>query len=187
MARNLDHPLRVLEAGCGRRWTLELGDIGKRVAGIDIDQLALDHRVNVVQDLDVAIMGDIRDPELLSSGQFDMVYSSYVLEHVSGAEGAMKNFVKWLRPNGVLVLSIPDAAQCLPFGQTLPHPLHVFYERRVLNKPNAGRPGHGPYRTVYDPVESLTGVQRFCESNGLTIHRVNPNELLALSKGSSGG
>lgn len=173
LARNLDHALEVLEAGCGRGWYLDLGDLKRRITGADIDRLALDHRVQVVQDLDVAILGDIRDPELLSAGQFDVVYSCYVLEHISGAEQAMKNFVKWLRPDGILILRIPDGSTVFGFlGKRLPHGFHVFYERRILGGREAGRPGHGPYRTVYDPIVSLSGVQRFCESNGLTIERV---------------
>jgi SAM-dependent methyltransferase len=173
LTKEVDRPIELLEAGCGRGWTLELGDRARHVTGVDIDELALQHRMNVAKDLDVAILGDLMNSDLVPADQFDVVYSAFVLEHIVGAERAMDNFVKWLRPGGLLVIRIPDGSTVFGFlGKVLPHRLHIFYERRVLNKPMAGQPGHGPYRAVYDPIVRASGIREICKTKDLTLDRM---------------
>ncbi|HLX88492.1 MAG TPA: class I SAM-dependent methyltransferase [Acidimicrobiales bacterium] len=173
LTQPVSRPIEVLEAGCGRGWNLEISDRPIRVTGADTDQDALDYRIQVKKDLDLSMVGDIRDRDLVGAAQFDVVYSSYVLEHIDGAEQAMKNFVDWLRPGGILVVKIPDGDTVFGFlGKRLPHRVHIFYARWFQGIRNAGQPGYGPYRTVYDPIVSLKALHRFCETRGMTIERV---------------
>lgn len=171
----LDRPLDILEAGCGRGWGWGLGlaDGSFHLTGIDLDEEALRHRVNVVKNLHFASVGDLRDATVVAAARFDVIYSKQVLEHVDGARAVLDNFLQWLRPDGVIIVHIPDRDTVFGFlGRTLPHKFHVLYERWLLGNRQAGQPGHGPYAAVYDPEIGLRGMQRFCNEHRLTIDTV---------------
>ena len=97
----------ILEAGCGRRWEFTSLNVGYRLTGVDMDRHALESRVREDRDLDAAVVGDLRTVALPDS-RFDVIYSSYVLEHIPNAGEFLKNFVSWLRPGGLLIIKIPD-------------------------------------------------------------------------------
>ena len=101
------YKLQILEAGCGRQWSLNIADIDYCLTGVDLDQHALDYRRTVRKDLHEAILGDICTVDL-EDAAFDVVYSSFVLEHVNGAERALNNFTRWCKPGGLLILRVPD-------------------------------------------------------------------------------
>src|ERR1700677_5081735 len=79
-AKWLGRSLSILEAGCGQRWTLDLSGIDYTLTGVDTDPVALDLRKTKARDLDVAILGDLCSVEL-PEASFDVVFSSFVLEH----------------------------------------------------------------------------------------------------------
>lgn len=159
--------LDILEAGCGREWTIDLGDLPYRLTGVDLDPLALDARIDQ-GDLDEAIHGDLRTVEL--PGKYDAIYSSYVLEHVPEADQVVDNFRRWLKPGGVMVIRIPDGDTVFGFiTKMTPHWFHVFYRKRILGDPNAGKPGHEPYPTFYHPIVCRSGMHAYCEQHGLEM------------------
>ena len=173
LTASLDRPLDVLEAGCGRQWTIDLADRALHLTGIDLDREALAHRANVVGDLDSAILGDLRDAALVAPATFDLIYSACVLEHIPGAQTALDNFLQWLRPQGILIIRIPDQDTVFGFlGGHLPHAFHLAYEKLVLGNSQAGRPGHGPYRTTYGPEIGLRGMRNYCAKRQLIVERV---------------
>ena len=51
--------INILEAGCGRKWHLNLGDISYKLTGIDINKKALELRKVNEGDLDRSIVGDL--------------------------------------------------------------------------------------------------------------------------------
>lgn len=164
-----DGPLTILEAGCGREWPLDLSGVDYRLVGVDLDGAALDHRMQVVGDLDESIVGDLLEVDLPEQG-YDVIFNSFVLEHVPGAEQLLDRFIRWLKPGGLLLLRIPDGrtvygllARHLPFG------LHVTYHRHVRGNPSAGQPGHAPYPTYYDSVVSRQGILDYAQSHGLRV------------------
>ena len=164
-----EDPIQILEAGCGQRWTLRLDGIRYFLTGVDSDPHALDIRKNIRQDLDQAVVGDLRTVRL-DPGKFDVIYSSFVLEHIQGAEGVLESFVRWLKPGGIIIIRIPDPDSVQGFiTRITPHWFHIFYYRYVLGYKNAGRPGYAPYPTYYEPVVSRAGLRRFCEKNNVTI------------------
>lgn len=161
--------LRVLEAGCGREWHLQSEGIALEIFGIDTDSHALEFRRDVRRDLDHAIVGDLRTAQL-PVAQFDVVYSSYVLEHVDGAERALDNMVAALKPGGLLMLRVPDLDGVQTFvARRLPHWCAVLYHRYVWGIKNAGKPGFAPYPTHYDQVISASGFHEYCGRAGLSI------------------
>ncbi|MDS1269777.1 class I SAM-dependent methyltransferase [Lipingzhangella sp. LS1_29] len=164
--------LRILEAGCGRRWSLgEVHVPGMRphVTGVDTNAESLRMRLEEHGDLDEAIVGDLRSVELPTES-YDVVFCSWVLEHVSGAEQVLDRLVSTLRPGGYLLLRIPDRDSVYGFAtRCTPFPLHVAYKRYVRRRPNAGRPGYGPFPTVYDRVVSHRGMLDYCARAGLEV------------------
>jgi SAM-dependent methyltransferase len=162
-------PLNILEAGCGTTWGLDLEDVPYTLTGVDIDPHALKVRLRHEKDLHFAICGDLRTLELTENA-YDVIFNSYVLEHVSGARQVLNNFVHWLKPGGIIVLVIPNRDSVWGFvTRFTPFRFHVFFRKYVTGDRNAGTPGYAPYPTHYDKVVSRDGVYRFCEENGLVV------------------
>ena len=162
-----EQTIDILEAGCGRFWECRDLKFHYRLTGIDLDAEALRLRKERARDLHVAIHGDLTTVEI-APASFDVIHSSYVLEHVSGVESLINNFCRWLRPGGLLCIRVPDGDSA--FGtikRATPHWFHVLYHRWILGHENAGKPGSLPYRTYFDPAVSLDGMERFAHLSGL--------------------
>lgn len=162
-------PLQILEAGCGQKWQMSLQGVDYSLTGVDLDGAALAIRKKEFNDLDEMIEGDLRIVDL-PAGSFDVIYNSYVLEHVDGAAAVLNNFVMWLKPDGIIILKIPDPNSVKGFfTRVTPHGFHVLYYRYFLGQKMAGQPGYTPYRTYFDPVVSRSGMSDFCQNSGLEI------------------
>jgi SAM-dependent methyltransferase len=156
--------INALDVGCGRKWVLRLS-MPCTITGIDTDEAALAQR----DDLDVALPEDVRTVQL-AKNRFDLIYCSYVLEHIEGAEVVLMRFLEWLKPGGLQVLRFPDRNTVFGFiTRTTPFWIHVAYKRYLLERKAAGAVGHGPYPTVYDEVVSRKGMRAFCQREGLTV------------------
>lgn len=162
-------PLAILEAGCGRRWALDLGGLDYLLTGVDLDHKALDHRINQVKDLHHGIVADLRAVEL-EPGGYDVIFSSFVLEHVQGAVAVLDRFSDWLKPNGLMILRIPDRDSVYGLLTRLtPFWVHVAYKKYIVGYVDAGQPGHGPYPTFHDRVLSRPGILAYCRAHALII------------------
>jgi SAM-dependent methyltransferase len=162
-------PIQILEAGCGREWCFRLDGLSYELTGLDLDAAALEARRSIQGDLTRSFVGDVRDADLPQS-HFDVIYNAFVLEHVEGAELALANFVRWLKPGGILIIRVPDRNGVQGFlARITPHWFHVLYYRWAWKMKDAGKPGFAPYRTVYDPIVSQKGLERFCAKHALTI------------------
>ncbi|APO51387.1 class I SAM-dependent methyltransferase [Bradyrhizobium diazoefficiens] len=170
--RSIKNPggvLEILEAGCGRRWCLDIGDGGYVLTGIDLDAEALRIRRDETKDLHEGIVGDLRTADF-GQRTFDVIFNSYVLEHVPGAQQVLENFNKWVKPGGLIIIMIPDPFSAHGFtARMTPHWIHVLFYRLILGYKNAGKPGYGPYPVTYDKVVSREGIRAFCGENGLVL------------------
>jgi SAM-dependent methyltransferase len=163
--------IQILEAGCGRSWSIPLDGLAYRLTGIDSDPEALRARVETVGDLDDAVLGDLRTATL-PDAFFDVVVCSYVLEHVTDPDVVLRNFQRWLKPGGIMILRVPDRDAVYGFlARMTPHWLHVAVYRYILGSANAGKPGFAPYPTVYDPLISYAGLAEYCKQNGLRLRQ----------------
>jgi SAM-dependent methyltransferase len=170
LKRERQAPLRILEAGCGTTWPLQLEGVPYVLTGVDVDTHALDARRRCARPTDTLLHGDLRRRELFGPGQFDAIYNSFVLEHVDGAERVLNNFMYWLAPGGVLILRIPDRDAVYGFlTRITPFWFHVLYKKYVCKMPNAGKPGYDPFPTFYDDVVSRRGIHRYCREHGCTV------------------
>ncbi len=161
--------LRVLEAGCGQRWWCDLSGLDVHLTGVDIDPAAMEIRLRVQHDLQEAVVGDLHTVRL-PEASFDVIYSAFVLEHVQDPDLVMRNFVRWLRPGGLMILKLPDRESVKGFiTRSTPHWFHVLYYRWYCGVRDAGTPGHVPYPTYYGAVVSSRGMHRFCDRHGLQI------------------
>ncbi len=161
--------LNILEAGCGRQWRLNLKEIEYTLTGVDLDENALDIRKNKQKDLDIAIVADLRTLSL-EENYYDIIWSQNVLEHVDGAETVLENFIKWLKPGGVMILLFPNRDSAYGFVTRMtPFWVHVFYKKYIQGNKNAGKPGYDPYPVSFDKVISRNGIYEFCRKHKLTI------------------
>jgi len=163
-----DRTLNILEAGCGQKWALNLQGLNYKLTGVDLSEDAIKERQKKHGDLDEVIIGDLTAIEL-SCHAFDVIYSSYVLEHVDGAEKVMENFYAWLKPGGLLIIRIPDPVTAYSFlSKYLPFPMHILLKRAMGDK-NAGKRGYDPFPTFFDSIVSRSGIHDFCQRKNLKI------------------
>ena len=102
--------LTVLDVGCGTgvMITLPVASIGYRVMGIDIDagSIAAARRTNPYPN---AAFRHCDASSLVAAGErYDVVVASEVLEHLADPAGFLRSLRQLLRPDGVLVLTIPN-------------------------------------------------------------------------------
>lgn len=99
-------PGRVIEVGCGSGALLrELATRGHRCIGLETSADAVD--------VARRMLADFPDSQVVSAagddwqGQFDLLMAFEVLEHIEHDADALREWVKWLKPGGLVVLSMP--------------------------------------------------------------------------------
>jgi SAM-dependent methyltransferase len=161
-----NQPLRVLEAGCGSRSQFRLAP-RSRTVGIDISQEQLD-RNNLLEE---KILGDIQTFPLESSS-FDIIFCWDVLEHLEQPEKALANFAHTLRKGGIIVLGGPVARSLKgAITKYTPHWFHVLVYRYWLGNKNSGKPGYGPFKTIFKDSISPPFLVRFAREKQLLVEQ----------------
>jgi SAM-dependent methyltransferase len=147
------HHRRALDFGCGvGRLTQALAGRFDEVDGVDIAPSMIEQagqhnrhggrcRYHLSAAADLAIFGD---------GTFDLVCSLFVLQHVQAdyARGYLREFLRVLRPGGVLVVGVPSHPAATPRGL-----LFAALPNRVLN-------WYRHLRYGYQGVMELGGLRR---------------------------
>lgn len=156
-------PIRILDAGCGRRRRLRLPK--GYATGIDISREAL----GLNSDLDEKILGDI-EVYPLPTESYDVIYSWDVLEHVDNPTHALGNLIRSLRPNGLLIVGVPNLFSLKGVAaKWTPHAAHVWYYRRIRKFATAGQPGYPPFRTTLRLGISPPALRRLARTHGLEV------------------
>jgi SAM-dependent methyltransferase len=141
-ARNWTAP-RVLEAGCGSLERVKFGS-DTHVIGMDIEAIRVENNTSI----DEGIVGDVETYDFTPS-DYEAIVCWYVFEHLRDPLSALVRFAKAVKPGGLVILAFPNVMT--PKGlitKYTPFAFHVFYRRRILGRPNAGKPGKGPYPTT---------------------------------------
>jgi SAM-dependent methyltransferase len=161
---NQGQPLRVLEAGAGSRSHIRLG-ANTELVGIDICQEQLDNN----RELHQKILGDIQIYPLPPSS-FDIIFCWDVLEHLKRPDLALQNFLRAIRPGGLIVMGAPAVNSIKGMiTKYTPHWFHVFVYRHLLGNKNAGKPGHVPFPTFLRYSMSPRSLRSFARKHGLVI------------------
>ena len=101
----IDQTSEVLDAGCGWGTTLlALEQAGLRVAGMDVSRRMLDKLDRPDRRL---IEADLGQPFPSETASFDAVLALDVIEHIDDDRAAVSRLGHLLRPEGVLVVSVP--------------------------------------------------------------------------------
>jgi|SRR5690348_7467493 len=128
---------RVLDVGCG------IGDLGFRLAargaevvGVELDAAKVAYAARVRDNWGFRnlrfIAADATHIERLGLGRFDAAFCLAVLEHVEDDIGLLRQVAALLRPGGLLVLEVPNAAR-----RTIPE---------VEASDGHARPGYHPWK-----------------------------------------
>ena len=99
----------ALDVGCGAGLLAEpLARLGAAVTGIDaspeVIEVARGHSAMIGLEIDYRV-GDVQALE----GEFDLVTSMEVIEHVADPAGFVKALARRLAPGGLLIMSTPNA------------------------------------------------------------------------------
>jgi len=137
---------KILDLGCATgEFLLAARECGWDVYGIDISKPMTDH---VQKDFGIPTKcGQFEDLDFSDWGEFDVIYSSHVIEHIPHPNVWMQTFYKHLKNDGILLLNIPN--QFAPEKK-----LQRFLKHIGLRKPT-----WEPWRTpdhLYEPhIESI--------------------------------
>lgn len=101
-------PGQLLDVGCGSGAFLKrMRDFGWNVTGLD---LAAEVALRVQRQLGIQVhVGTLPHPQLKSES-YDALTMWHVLEHVPDPKGLLRSAADLLRPNGLLVIEVPNIA-----------------------------------------------------------------------------
>ncbi|MDX9755279.1 MAG: class I SAM-dependent methyltransferase, partial [bacterium] len=110
---NRSVPSSVLEIGSGNSlWLTWIGkDFDVKVAGLDYSEAGCRLLQQRFQQFGVegsVYCGDLLSKENLCGEQYDLVYSLGVVEHFDDISGAIEAHLKYVKPGGSLLLTIPN-------------------------------------------------------------------------------
>jgi SAM-dependent methyltransferase len=133
--------LNILDVGCGVGINSSyIVNKGNKVTGIDISSEAIKKYKDKGYN---GIVMDIQKRLDFNKDEFDIVFCSEVIEHITNPQSLMSEFYRVLRPGGKLILTTPNSAfwvyRILAIAGYPPseiqHPKHfIFFSRRSLSK-----------------------------------------------------
>jgi 2-polyprenyl-3-methyl-5-hydroxy-6-metoxy-1,4-benzoquinol methylase len=105
------------------------------IIGVEYDKRVLERRRTSKGDLAMAIAGDSRTISFKKE-EFDCIYCFDVLANINGAKEVIDNCFEWLKPQGLLILVIPDRETVFCFiSRITPLWFHVaFYSLSKVGK-----------------------------------------------------
>lgn len=164
--RRLGHNSRILDLGCGRGGLVEQLDHSlSLVVGIDPDLQSLrEHRLSLPRAQAISS----RLP--FAGGQFDVVFASWLLEHLPHPDADLLEIARVLRPGGSFVFITPNKRHPLAY-------LNRFLGRlgklqRWLVSRLYGRKGEDTFPTYYRANEPKT-LADLSDRCGLFLHKLH--------------
>lgn len=110
---------RVLDLGCGSGYgACRIAGVASSVVGVDVAQDAVAFARDRYRRSNLSFMAIEPDGPLpFDAGQFDVVLSFQVIEHVGNVRGYLEEARRVLRPGGIMVIITPDRKHRLLPGQ----------------------------------------------------------------------
>lgn len=157
---------RILDLGCGRGGLVEQLDVSlHQVTGIDPDwQSLLEHRLALPR-----VQG-ASDWLPFSPCSFDLIFASWVLEHVERPFWMLTSIHRVLKPGGVFIFITPNRQHPLAqlnrlagrFGQLQGRLVELLYRRAADDT----------FPTYYR-ANATHQLERLCHQTGLTLHALH--------------
>lgn len=101
---------RILDIGCGYGWVIEIlrerGYIS--VVGMDTDEPLMEKLREKGLSVEIGSIYSKDRNDL--NGSYDVIILKMVMEHLENPREAVENIKKWLKPNGILVIEVPDCS-----------------------------------------------------------------------------
>lgn len=158
---------RLLDAGCGRylEFSKELsGNV--QVVGIDLEEKLDTHN----QGSPYALRGDL-DHLPFSSGQFNLIISRSVVEHLQNPPQVFREFYRILKPGGKVILSTPNKYDYVSIIASItPYSWHRSLVHKIIQVPE-----EDVFPTLYR-ANTLSKLGKELRSAGLA-----ERELLAIN------
>lgn len=153
---------KVLEGGCGLAfWVKLLRNEGRDVVGLDFDFRTVERLNDTFPDLPV-LQGDVTDLPF-EAASFDGYISLGVVEHfVDGPQRPLREAWRILKPNGVLVLSVPYLN---PVRQVI-RPFTAFSRYRQ---------GRNTRYKFYQYLYSRGEIERYLRESGFRVRGFYPS------------
>lgn len=135
-------PLHILDVGCGTGLNATwLAALGHTVSGVDLSPVAIEQfRAKGFE----GYVCDVETQQLpVPDGSFDLVYASYIIEHLADTSTFLKEMLRILKPGGKALISTTNSAFWAyrileALGKTaseIQHPGHVrFFSKRSLKR-----------------------------------------------------
>jgi SAM-dependent methyltransferase len=93
-----------------------------------------------------------------------------VLEHLPHPDQAMDNFVRAVKPDGLIILAFPNRNSMKGLLTRLtPFWFHVWAYRHILGIKTAGQDDKGPFETFLKPAIAPASIKHFANENDLVI------------------
>lgn len=153
---------RILDFGCGDGKIIKiLWRSNAKFYGIDLSKNAIQKaKKRFLKMRNVKIkMGDLEKISF-KTNKFDMVYSTYVLEHVDEPEVVIRNMIRLVKKNGLLVLICPNYGSPIEYspgspkkGETLKSRAIIIFVKTLVYKVRS--PDGLDWRRVEPPVLKL--------------------------------
>ena len=168
----------ALDFGCGvGRLTRALAGRFQTSVGVDVSPVMIEqaHRLNADRPACSFVLNTTDDLAFASDGAFDLVYCNIVLQHLpshSTMERYIREFVRVVRPGGLLVFQLPSHIPLRHRLQLRRRLYAAFRALRVSNRILYERLGLYPIRMGSLPE---TNVVRLLEGGGAKVLEVERN------------
>ncbi len=165
-------PRKVLEAGCGSMSHVRVENA--YLVGIDVSEQQLERNAKLRE----AIRGDIQT-YALAADEYDVIVCWDVLEHLPEPRLALRNFVRAVKPGGLIVLAVPNLFSIKGLLTKLtPHAFHVWAYRRFWGVELAGHADRAPFRTFLKLDAAPSAVRRLARTHGLAVEYFSSYESI---------
>lgn len=121
---------KVLDIACGTGYgSAKLAGVASSVIGVDISKESIAYAIEHYSGPKVSFLErSATDSDLFSAETFDVIVSFETIEHLDVVQRRLflLNLHKWLKPNGILILSTPNKTVTSPFTRYPMNPHHVI-------------------------------------------------------------
>lgn len=137
-ALNFARNRTVLDIACGTGYgAYELAKEAQMVIGVDLSRESIDYAKTNYDAENLEYLNASATDELFAENTFDLICSFETIEHLDQPDRSnyLNNLAKWLKPNGILLLSTPNKIITSPFTKKPLNKYHVLeYSKTDLIK-----------------------------------------------------